>query len=203
MTIVRAGIALAMTGLWLASPGVAVAQPAAPEPPVTMNYFIAVDWPDNHPDDIDTYVRDPTGGIVWYNRTETVSLRLARDDRGPFRDTVIVDGQVVANPLNREIVEVVRVFPGEYIVNVVHYVARTVDPVPVTVTIWALRSGQMVWSGTVMLDHRNHEVTAIRFTLDAGGNVIGLSHRYQPLGKLAREDQLRAEEAADPTRILR
>ena len=27
--------------------------------------LVTVSWPDNHPDDIDTYVEDPQGNIVW------------------------------------------------------------------------------------------------------------------------------------------
>ena len=30
-------------------------------------FIISIVWPDNHPDDIDLYVEDPVGNIVWYH----------------------------------------------------------------------------------------------------------------------------------------
>ena len=33
-------------------------------------YIITVSWPDNNPDDIDTYVQNPTGGLVWFRGKE-------------------------------------------------------------------------------------------------------------------------------------
>ena len=29
--------------------------------------LVTVVWPDSHPDDIDTYVEDPAGNLVWYH----------------------------------------------------------------------------------------------------------------------------------------
>ena len=29
--------------------------------------LITMTWPDQHPDDIDMYVEDPNGGVVWYH----------------------------------------------------------------------------------------------------------------------------------------
>ena len=130
-------------------------------------YLITVTWPDNNPDDIDTYVEDPTGAIVWYRHMEAGFLSLERDDRGNYKDILIVDGKRIQNPLNQEIVTMRSIVPGEYVVNIFHYLANGVDPIPVTVRVERLNpTVQIVYNGTLTLDHRGDEKMAIRFTLD-------------------------------------
>ncbi len=79
------------------------------------------------------------------------------------------------------------IVPGEYVVNVEHYVANGVDPVPVTVTVQRINpQAEIVYYGTVELDHRGDEKTAIRFTLDAEGNPSDLNNRFVSLVERAR-----------------
>ena len=33
-------------------------------------YIITVSWKDNNPDDVDTYVQSPAGGLVWFRGKE-------------------------------------------------------------------------------------------------------------------------------------
>ena len=148
-------------------------------------YLITVTWPDNNPDDIDTYVEDPTGAIVWYRHTEAGFLGLERDDRGMYKDTLIVDGKRIQNPLNQEIVTMRTIVPGEYVVNIYHYLANGVDPIPVNVRVERLNpTVQIVYNGTLTLDHRGDEKTAIRFTLDKDGAPSRLSQRFVSLAQL-------------------
>jgi len=149
-------------------------------------YLITVNWPDNSPDDIDTYVEDPAGNVIWYHHLEAGFLALERDDRGMYKDTLIVDGKRIQNPLNQEIVTMRSILPGEYVVNVFHYLANGVDPIPVTVNVQRLNpTVQVIYSGTVTLDHRGDEKTAIRFTLDKDGAPSHLSQRFVSLAQLA------------------
>ena len=43
-------------------------------------FIITMDWPDNHPDDLDLFVQDPAGNIAWYRHREAGFLTLDRDD---------------------------------------------------------------------------------------------------------------------------
>lgn len=150
-------------------------------------YIITMTWADNHPDDIDMYVQDPGGNIVWYNSPEGGLLNLDRDDRGNYRDVIVINGERIENPLNQEIVTLRGIVAGEYVVNVHHYVANGIDPVPVSVKVERVNpSLELVWYGTVTVDHRGHEVTAIRFTLDAEGNPSELNDRPKSLTQLVR-----------------
>lgn len=150
-------------------------------------YIITVSWPDNHPDDIDTYVEDPGGNIVWYNNPEAGLLHLDRDDRGNYRDTIVINGERIENPLNQEVVTLRGLVAGEYVINVYHYVANGVDVVPVAVKVERVNPAvQLVYYGTVELDHRGDEQTVLRFTLDEEGNPSELNDRFKSLAQLVR-----------------
>jgi len=151
------------------------------------DYIITVNWPDNHPDDIDMYVQDPGGNIVWYRNLEAGLMSLDRDDRGLFKDTMVFNGTRVENPLNQENVTLRGVVPGEYVVNIYHYVATGVDPVNVTVTVQKLNPVlKVIYYGALTLDQRGQEVTVVRFTLDEEGNASDLNNRFKSLTQLAR-----------------
>jgi hypothetical protein len=150
-------------------------------------YIITVTWPDNHPDDIDTYVEDPGGNVVWYSNPEAGLLHLDRDDRGNYRDTIVVNGQRIENPLNQEVVTLRGVVAGEYVINIYHYVANGVAPVPVSIKVERVNpSVQLVYYGTIEVDHRGDEQTALRFTLDEEGNASNLNDRFKSLAQLVR-----------------
>ena len=96
-------------------------------------YIITVSWADNNPDDIDTYVQNPTGGLVWFRSKESEFVHLDRDDRGIFADKMNVNGAAISNPINQEIVTVRKLQPGEYVVNLLHYKANYPEPLEVDV----------------------------------------------------------------------
>jgi hypothetical protein len=149
---------------------------------VKAEMIMNVSWPDEHPDDIDMYVEDPAGNIVWYHSKEAGFLSLERDDRGNYRDTVVVNGERILNPLNQETVTLRGIVPGEYVLNIYHYVANSTDPVPVTVKVEKINPRlEVIYYDTIELDHRGQEETAVRFTLDAEGNVSDVNDRYKSL----------------------
>ncbi|MGO4724731.1 MULTISPECIES: hypothetical protein [unclassified Inquilinus] len=140
-------------------------------------FLISVDWPDNHPDDIDTFVQDPIGNVVWFRRREAGFMVLDRDDRGGLNDFVLVNGQKVLTATREELVSLRGVVAGEYTVNVYHFTALTSQAVPVTVTVQKLNPVvKIVAKETIQLDQGGTERTAVRFTLDAAGAVTETSH---------------------------
>lgn len=148
--------------------------------------LITVSWPDNHPDDIDTYVQDPAGNIVWYNRREAGLMHLDRDDRGQYRDVLLINGQEIVNPLNQESVSLRGLMDGEYVVNVVHYIATTVDPVQVTVKVEKMNPAvHILYYGDVTMTGTGDERTVVRFTL-TGDEVSDINTRQKGLVALTR-----------------
>ena len=144
--------------------------------------LITVTWPDRHPDDIDLYVEDPNGGVVWYHVKEAGLMHLDRDDRGNYRDTITVDGQKINNPLNQETVTIRGIIPGEFVINIHHYLANGTDDVPVEVKVEKLNPEvTLVFYTTLQLDHKGQELTAARFTMDVDGQISDVNRRPKTL----------------------
>lgn len=136
------------------------------------DFIVSVQWPDNSPDDIDTYIQDPAGNIVWYHQRDIGLMHLDRDDRGNYRDAMTVDGQVIANPLNQEIVTLRGTIPGEYIVNVYDYASETKQPIDVHVKVEKINPALKILTvTTVTLKGKGDEQTAARFTIGRDNSV--------------------------------
>jgi len=148
--------------------------------------MITVTWPDDNPDDVDTYVEDPAGNIVWYNQREGGLMNLERDDRGMFKDVMLLDGKEISNPLNQESVAFRGLQDGEYVVNVVHYIANGTAPLPVTVKVEKLNpTVKVVFYQTLELKGTGDEQTAVRFTLE-GPDVVNVISTPKSLVELTR-----------------
>ena len=148
--------------------------------------LVTVSWPDNNPDDVDTYVEDPAGNVIWYNQREAGLMHLDRDDRGMFKDVMLFNDKEVINPLNQEIISFRGLEDGEYVVNVVHYIANGAAPLPVTVKVEKLNpSVKVIYYQALSLTGNGNEQTAIRFTLK-GEDVIDLNNRQKSLVELTR-----------------
>ena len=152
--------------------------------------LITVQWPDRHPDDVDTLVEGPEGNLVWYHNRDSGLMHLDRDDRGLFADRIVLDGREVSNPLNQETVTVRALQAGEYVVNLLHYQSNYSEPLPVTVKVEKLNpTVTLVFYGTRELTGVGDEQTAVRFTIDADGNVSGTSELQKELLTRAVKDK--------------
>ena len=148
--------------------------------------MITVTWPDNNPDDVDTYVLDPAGNIVWYNQRETGLMHLERDDRGMFKDVIRLNNEEITNPLNQETVAFRGLQDGEYVVNIVHYIANGADPLPVEVKVEKLNpTVEVIFYRTLELRGTGDEVTAVRFTL-SGADVENVTNTPRNLVEMTR-----------------
>ena len=145
-------------------------------------FLITMDWPDNHPDDLDLFVQDPVGNIAWYRHREAGFLTLDRDDRGGINDFIIVNGKKILSPIREEIVTLRGIVAGEYTVNISHFQATTWQPVAASVKVQKLNpTVQVVFDNKLMLDHSGQEKTAVRFRLDTEGKVIDVNQRSKSL----------------------
>jgi hypothetical protein len=150
-------------------------------------FIVTMSWPDAHPDDVDLYVEDPGGNIVWYHEREAGFMVLDRDDRGGANNSITVNGRKFASPIRQETVTIRAIVAGEYTVNVNHYLATTGRPVPVTVKVEKLNpTVQVIYYDTLMLDHSGQEDTAVRFRVAENGEVTDVSRRAKSLIQLTR-----------------
>ncbi len=135
-------------------------------------YIITITWEDHNPDDIDTWVEDPEGRIIWFRNKEAGLIHLDRDDRGKLNDTITIDGEEVENPLNQEIVTIRGVVKGEYVVNLHYYASETGKPVDVNVRLVKVNpSLEVVYYGIVKMGKASEEKTAFRFSIGRDGKI--------------------------------
>ena len=138
--------------------------------------LISIQWPDNHPDDVDAVVEDPQGGLVWYHNRDSGLMHLDRDDRGNLADKITSKGEVISNPINQETVTVRGLQSGEYVINLLHYKSNYQEPLPVTVKVEKLNpSVELIYYGEQFLTGVGDEITALRFIVDGQKNITDLN----------------------------
>ncbi len=139
-------------------------------------FIITTTWPDGNPDDIDTWVEDPDGNLLWFNNTALGLMHLDRDDRGMANDTILVNGEEISNPLNQEVVTIRGYVPGEYVVNLHYYESASDAPVDVKVSLAKVNPRlEVVYYGEITLEDKGSEVTAVRFTVGKEGDVLDIN----------------------------
>jgi len=150
-------------------------------------FIVTMNWPDNHPDDIDLYVEDPLGNIVWYHVREAGFMVLDRDDRGGINNSIMVNGKRIMSPIREESVSIRGIVAGEYTVNVQYYLATQNKPVPVSVKVEKINPMvEVIHYDTIMLDHAGQERTAVRFRMAEDGSVTDINHTEKSLVQLTR-----------------
>ena len=88
-------------------------------------FVVVMEWDHDQPDDIDLYVQDPTGTKVHFRLPITNFMYLDKDDLGYANDIVKnIDGTITKVNINREVVTIRGIIPGEYIINAHYYSAR-------------------------------------------------------------------------------
>jgi hypothetical protein len=150
-------------------------------------FIVTMNWPDNHPDDIDLYVEDPLGNIVWYHTREAGFMVLDRDDRGGINNSIMVHGKRIMSPIREESVSIRGIVAGEYTVNIQYYLATQNAPVPVSVKVEKINPMvEVIHYDTIMLDHAGQEKTAVRFRMAEDGSVTDINHTEKSLVQLTR-----------------
>jgi hypothetical protein len=150
-------------------------------------FIITMTWPDNNPNDMDLYVEDPAGNIVWYHSKEAGLMHLDRDDRGDYKNTITVNGKTIRNPIRQEIVTVRGIVPGEYVVNAHEFLDTSPVKMPVSVKVEKLNpTATVAFYDTHEFDHKGQEETYVRFTLDGDGQVTDLNTRAKSLVRAVR-----------------
>ena len=138
-------------------------------------YIITVTWEDFSPEDIDIWVEDPDGNLVYFQNREAGLIHLDRDDRGMLNDIIIVGGKEVENPLNQEIVTIRGVVKGEYVVNLHYYQSESGKPVDANIRLAKVNPKlEIIYYGMVPLEEYE-EKTAFRFKITNNGEISGIN----------------------------
>lgn len=144
-------------------------------------FIITVTWPDDLDVDIDTWVMDPNGILIWFSSKSPNNspVHLNRDDLGHSNDTIVIDNEFVVIKQNIEITAIRAILPGEYILNVHFYSNyQKIDYVEVIVKVEKLNPTvkRIFYTITpIILTTKGQEVTVVRFVVDVDGSVTNVS----------------------------
>ena len=161
-------------------------------------FVVVMEWDHDQPDDIDLYVEDPTNSTVHFRLPITNFMYLDKDDLGYANDIVKnVDGTITKVNINREVVTIRGIIPGEYIINAHYYSARkwtgqtlatNMDPtdtfelrkgkstgkkLTVKIELYKVDPYKIWWMGEKTFTHRAQEETFVRFIIDPDGKQVG------------------------------
>lgn len=144
--------------------------------PTKAEFMIIVEWPWDVNADIDTWVRGPDDReAVGFRRRENHILHLDRDDLGNPSDSRIVNGEVVLNKSNREVVTLRGIAPGDYFINL-HLYNNYAHPGPITVTVTVADVNPYTehYVLTVEMDTKGQVEMMPAFTVNEEGEITNI-----------------------------
>ena len=140
--------------------------------PAKAEILITLEWDDMASDDIDIWVQGPTGvPISFQNKTNGV-MHLDRDDLGKSSDYMWIDGERIVIRLNREVVSMRGIAPGDHYINIHVYSKNSqTAPTKYTLTLLDVNPYREVYVMQGELTKRGEIVRLPGFTLDEEGVV--------------------------------
>ena len=141
-------------------------------------FLIILEWDERSAADIDLWVMDPQENTVWFQQKTGGFLHLDKDDLGHANDKIIINGKEKIIYLNREVVTIRGIVPGEYITNVHAY--RKYKNTPVNGYVRLLKLNPYVEYATeyFVLKNTGDEVTVFRFEVNKDGYVSDINQDH-------------------------
>ena len=144
-------------------------------------FMISISWPSEDNDDIDLYVEDPDGNVVFFKNKESDIMFLNRDDVGHNGERVINEFGEQEYLDNSEMITIRGIKKGEYVVNIHAYRKFGDEPTDVGVNIEKISPYSIIYNDNVILNSSGEERTVCRFDVDINGNVVGRWNAYKSL----------------------
>ena len=144
-------------------------------------FLIILEWDERSVADLDLWVMDPQNNIVWFRHKTGGFLHLDKDDLGQRNDKIMIDGKVKIIYLNREVVTIRGIVPGEYVTNVHAY--RKPEGTVVNGYVRLLKLNPYIEYATerFTLENKGDEITVFRFYVDKDGYISDVNqdqHRF-------------------------
>jgi len=157
---------------------------------IQAEFIITMTWPHDGYDDIDVWLEDPIGNILYFQNEDLGLMHLDRDDLGSINDTITLpSGEEIVLKVNQEIVTIRGFIPGEWILNIHLYKRRNeLDEIihsnlPVDVEVRMDKLNPKVTTivyKNITLSTVWQEETVARFVMAANGDITDVY--YLPKG---------------------
>lgn len=141
--------------------------------PAKAEILIIVEWDNESPDDIDTWVQGPLmGAPISFQNKHSGSMHLDRDDLGRTSDIMMIDGEKIVIKINREVVTMRGIAKGDYYINIhVYNKPGNSEPTKYTITLLDVNPYREVYVMQGEVTARGDIVRLPGFTLDEEGEV--------------------------------
>ena len=141
--------------------------------PTKAEIMIILDWDNDSTDDLDIWLMGP--GMehpLSFQQKSSGYMHLDRDDLGSVSDMVLVHGQEVTIKLNREVVNMRGIMPGDYFINVhIYSKGKTTLPVTFTVTVLDVNPYKEIYTFQRVATTSGAIYKLPAFTVDMDGNI--------------------------------
>ncbi len=146
-------------------------------------FVITLTWDDHSSDDVDIWVEDPAGNLIYYNQKEKGLMHLDRDDLGKQKDVVhLPSGATIDYLHNQEIVTIRGFIPGEWTVNVHMYSKKDATTTNVEVRMVKLNpSTNIIFQRRLKMAEYWEEVTIARFQMNETGEIFSIDNTPKKL----------------------
>lgn len=146
-------------------------------------FTIHAEWNKNIDCDVDLWVKNPSGTVIYFRMKDADLMNLDRDDFGKTNDYIIVDGKRITADRNDEFATLRAIIPGTFTVNVHLYtclvdgtglVIGALPPEEINVKVTLIKLNpklEISKETTVTLTRVWQEKTAFSFKMDADGTV--------------------------------
>ena len=141
--------------------------------PAKAEILIIVEWDNESPDDIDTWVQGPLmGAPISFQNKHSGSMHLDRDDLGRTSDIMMIDGEKIVIKINREVVTMRGIVKGDYYINIhVYNKPGNSEPTKYTITLLDVNPYREVYVMQGEVTARGDIVRLPGFTLNKEGEV--------------------------------
>ena len=145
-------------------------------------FLVTLTWDSQTDDDVDLWIQNPVGDMMWFRKTNIGLMHLDHDDVGHDRDQVIINGQQKTQHVNQEIATVRGFIAGEWIINIHMYAKRYTNPANINVRVDKLnpRFTTLIDKNYIMKD-KGEEITVVRMTMTSKGEITEQSELLNPL----------------------
>ena len=144
--------------------------------PAKAEVLIILEWDSEVADDIDIWAHGPNmGAPISFQNKHSGYMHLDRDDLGRSSDVMMIDGEKIIIKINREVVTLRGIAPGDYYINIhVYHKNKETGPTKYTITLLDVNPYKEVYVMQGELHNRGDIVRLPGFTLNEEGEITDI-----------------------------